>query len=103
MVDKRCSSSAAAEDRRTRCFQMAKLLENFVLNARALIYNEPKMGKTAHYLATGEQPICDQIRSKILRGCRRIRTMKKWRVVSNDLNNPGGLLRSSVSAPFRLW
>jgi hypothetical protein len=37
--------SAAAEDCITRCFQIAKLLENFVMNARVLIFNERKNGK----------------------------------------------------------
>jgi hypothetical protein len=50
-----------------------------------------KMGKTARYLATGDQPIFDENPGKILRGCRRIKTLKHWRVVSNNLNNPRGL------------
>jgi hypothetical protein len=96
-VDKRRSSSAAAEDWRTRCFQIAKLLENFVMNARVLISNEPKMGKIARYLGTGHQPILDE--TKILRGCRRIKTLKNWRVVSNNLNNPRGFTTKSPQAP----
>jgi hypothetical protein len=33
--------------------------------------------------------ICDQIREKIFRSRRRLKTMKKWRVVSNDLTLAG--------------
>jgi hypothetical protein len=53
------------------------------------------MGKTAPYLASGDQPICDQIRSKILRRCRRI---QNWRVVFNNLNNPRGFTTKSPRA-----
>jgi hypothetical protein len=70
------------------------------MNARVLIFNEPKNGKNRPYLATGEQPIRDQTRSKILGGGCRIRTMKKLRVVSNDLNNPGGFTTKSTRVPL---
>jgi hypothetical protein len=57
---------------------------------------------TSDYLETGSQPICDQIRRKIFRGRRRLKTMKKWRVVSNDLNNPGGLFTTGPARADRL-
>jgi hypothetical protein len=46
--------------------------------------------------------ICDQIREKIFRSRRRLKTMKKWRVVSNDLNNPGGLFTTGPARADRL-
>jgi hypothetical protein len=57
-----------------------------------------KKWENRRYLQLATSQFSMKLGVRFCTAARRIRTMKKWRVVSNDLNNPGGFTKKSTQA-----